>query len=684
MKSRIILTTVLGASGALSTANHGEMSLGTWCVTYLSTYLVPVANPGRSTGASSLQPTFAGNSSVTVTQSQNVLTFDTSVITSDATEVSSSVEVEPTEAQSGSETESQGELTSGTTVIASGDATGVSSSAAIEPTQTQSGSETVSFDSTTGTPTDQITTSLGSTVSSDALTTSTGIIEPPGRSVIFLISAPDTRKRQNTDKGFVGDNNPSICSFAESFNFAENQLFENGVPFFYNGEDYKELTAGTAPPAGAVTRLFTTAGRSLQVDFPGGTAGFCQASDGRVYVTFASGPAGCEAVSLEVYDESQCQNGRLVGIDTTTSAIETTTSEGINSESATSVEGPTATETTALSSESIAASSSTALTQSVGPVSQTTESEVSTAASSSAIESIPSSSTTSIAVSDVSTLSPASSSVLDESTTDEVFPTRAPSLISTSVQAEESTLIQPTSQASSETTESGTTSSEERSSDVALETTTEATTSGIETTAVDETITEIQTTAEAATESETTTAETSVPSDETSTADVTSVDSSAAATTSEGSTSEASTTAEETTTLETTTAESTTAESTTEESTTQEPTTTAETTTDTPTTTTTSAAATTTAALTCADLPNPYTDSNGNIYNLACNTNVDTAQLVDQITTESFVDCMEACSGRSQCDGVEWESSNSQCTLINEIDGSGQSDGIDIAILQGF
>jgi len=179
----------------------------------------------------------------------------------------------------------------------------VSSSVEIEPTEAQSGSETVSFDSTAGTLTDQITSaSSESTISTDALTTSTSIIEPPGRSVIFLISAPNTRKRQNTDKGFVGNNNPSICTFAQSFNLAEEQLFIDGVPFFYDGEDYKELVMGPTPPAGAVTRLFTTAGRSLQVDLPGSEAGFCQTSDGRVYVTFTSGPAGCEAVSLDVYD----------------------------------------------------------------------------------------------------------------------------------------------------------------------------------------------------------------------------------------------------------------------------------------------------------------------------------------------------------------------------------------------
>jgi hypothetical protein len=56
MKSQTILTTVLGTSGVLSLADHGAMRLDTWCVTYLSTYLVPVVSPGQSTGASSSVP----------------------------------------------------------------------------------------------------------------------------------------------------------------------------------------------------------------------------------------------------------------------------------------------------------------------------------------------------------------------------------------------------------------------------------------------------------------------------------------------------------------------------------------------------------------------------------------------------------------------------------------------------
>ncbi|KAF5715395.1 hypothetical protein FMUND_6877 [Fusarium mundagurra] len=666
MKSQIILTTALGSSGVLSQADHGVMSLDTWCVTYLSTYLVPVAT-GQSIGASSSQPTLAGNSSVPVTQTEfpSVLTSHTSIITDVSNAVSSSVEIEPTEAQSGS--------------------------------------ETTSFDPTIGTLTDRITTSSGSIVSSNAITTSTGIIEPPGRSVIFLISAPNTRKRQNTDRGFVGNNNPSICTFAQSFNLAGEQLFIDGVPFFYDGEDYKELVVGPSPPEGAVTRLFGTSGQSLQVDLPASDAGFCQAGDGRVYVTFASGPAGCEVVSLDVYDERQCQNGRLVGLDTTTSAIETATSEGVSSRSATSAEDSATTETIALSSDSTA-SSSAVQTKSLGPISQTTESEASTTASSSAFESIQRSSATSIAMSEASTLSPASSSVLDESTTDEVFPTTTSSSLSTSTETEEPTSMESTSQASSETTEAAESSSGESTSATTTETTSDAGHPATETTtAVEEITTENKTATEPATESETTTAESAAATEDTTTAVFTTGESSTvvttaeestseasttaeestseASTTAEESTSEASTTTEETTTAESTSSESTTVESTTAQSTTDEPTTT-ESTTDTPSTTTTSAAATTTAALACTDLPNPYTDSTGTTYALQCNTDVNSYTSIDEFTADSFVGCIEACSVYVGCAGIEYLKSSGYCTLFNASSGSSPTTDYDIALVQ--
>ncbi|CVK96283.1 uncharacterized protein FPRN_12236 [Fusarium proliferatum] len=252
------------------------MNLDTWCVTYLSTYLVPVANPGQSTRASSLQPTFAGNSSVPVTQteSQSALTSDTSVITSATS------------------------------------------------SEAQSGSETGSFDPTTGTLTDQITTSSGSIISSDALTTSTGIIEPPGRPVIFLISVPTPTNDKTQTKLFIG-----------------------GVPFFYDGEDYKELAAGPSPPAGAVTRLFTAACQSLQVDLPVPTTTPLSLS------TSTEVEESTSSETTEAAESSSEESTSAVTPGTTTEAgqftAETTTAvEEITTENEATVEAATTTDTT--------------------------------------------------------------------------------------------------------------------------------------------------------------------------------------------------------------------------------------------------------------------------------------------------------------------------------------------------
>lgn len=200
------------------------------------------------------------------------------------------------------------------TVVASG-TTEASTSSGFESlsvesqlTQVQPGSETPIMTEKTTSTSSAVFESKFSTVS---LITSTGIIEPPGRIVIFLIREPthNTQKRsfnrrQNTDKRFVGNGNPDTCTYAESFNLAQEQLFIDGVPFFYNGQDYTELRARPIPPVGAVTRIFITSGRLLEIrnpDVPDG-AGFCLARDGTVYVTFTSGPAGCVPIILEVYD----------------------------------------------------------------------------------------------------------------------------------------------------------------------------------------------------------------------------------------------------------------------------------------------------------------------------------------------------------------------------------------------
>ncbi|EWY84378.1 hypothetical protein FOYG_11838 [Fusarium oxysporum NRRL 32931] len=318
MKSQILIWTLLRVRGVLAEADHGEMHMETRSITYLSTFLVPVSSPdqsnGRLTGPSSLQD-IAGNISVSVIQ-----------------------------------TESQSALM---TVVASG-TTEASTSSGFESLSVESQLIQVQPGSETPITTEKITSTssavLESTFTTVSLITSTGIIEPPGRIVIFLIRepTPNTQKRsfnrqQNTDKRFVGNGNPDTCTYAESFNLAQEQLFIDGVPFFYNGQDYTELRARPVPLVGAVTRIIITSGRLLEIrnpDIPDG-AGFCLARDGTVYVTFTSEPAGCVPIILEVYDKRQCQNDRLVDLDATTSAAETatSTSKAITSGSSTNIEG---------------------------------------------------------------------------------------------------------------------------------------------------------------------------------------------------------------------------------------------------------------------------------------------------------------------------------------------------------
>ncbi|KAK2125392.1 hypothetical protein NOF04DRAFT_1347253 [Fusarium oxysporum II5] len=426
MKSQILIWTLLGARGVLAGVYHGVMHMETR----------PGQSNGRLTGPSSLQD-IAGNSSVSVTQTESQSALRT-VVASGTTEVSTSSGFESLSVES-------------------------------QLTQVQPGSETPI---TTEKITSTSSAVLESTFSAVSLITSTGIIESTGRIVIFLIRepTPNTQKRsfnrrQNTDKRFVGNGNPDTCTYAESFNLAQEQLFIDGVPFFYNGQDYTELRARPVPQVGAVTRIFITSGRLLEIrnpDVPDG-AGFCLARDGTVYVTFTSGPASCVPIILEVYD-------------------------------------PKDTSTAESSHESATESSSISQYQSVAPISEpTTSSKASTAESSSASTS--SSFTTGITTSETSTEPNVSSPVPRESSTEGVSLTTAltsTSAVSTSSETEESTSIKP---ASSETSEAGTTSSEESTSSVEPETSTVEST-----TAASESET---TTVQSATSTESTTSETS-------------------------------------------------------------------------------------------------------------------------------------------------------------------------------
>ncbi|KAH7203293.1 hypothetical protein BKA60DRAFT_527243 [Fusarium oxysporum] len=187
-------------------------------------------------------------------------------------------------------------------------------------------------------------TSLGQTTA--AASTTTGIVEPEGQTVIFLIQLPDDGRKRRINKrevgGFVGDGSPDTCTFASSFNLAEGQLFKSGNPIYYSGEAYKELESQGLPPSDAITKGFASTGTSLSFqnnELPNGEAGFCQTSDGQVYITFTFAPPGCTSVTLGVYDVSRCQNGKLVGVDdlSSTSSMVTTQESSVVSEEATNL-----------------------------------------------------------------------------------------------------------------------------------------------------------------------------------------------------------------------------------------------------------------------------------------------------------------------------------------------------------
>ncbi|KAF5554664.1 trichodiene oxygenase [Fusarium mexicanum] len=210
----------------------------------------------------------------------------------------------------------------------------------ISPTQAQSDSEAPSSGPVTGFLTETIDApSLPvSDIPSSALTTSTSIVKPPGRSVIFLVQASSNQERKIQKRetgGFVGADNPDVCTFALTFNLGDSQLFVVDLPIIYAGEDYKALGIQEEDSfvQGAITRTFGVSGGTLvfkNSGLPNGEAGFCQDSSGQVYITFTTSPSGCVSVALDVYGVTECQNGRLVGFETSTStlAISTEASTG--------------------------------------------------------------------------------------------------------------------------------------------------------------------------------------------------------------------------------------------------------------------------------------------------------------------------------------------------------------------
>ncbi|KAG5659189.1 hypothetical protein KAF25_000391 [Fusarium avenaceum] len=635
MKSHILIATLLGAVGTFSAIDQASMEIDSWCITYLSTYLAPVSNQASALPSTkreaiepiaqesrtlpllpSVRPTFGRNTSVPTTWStlsndgQGALTLDTSFVSVQSTGTSP---VSPISTET--------------------------SDLNVEPT---------------GVLTDELTTSSaliqdsGSTASTDIFPTSSSINQPAGRSIIFRVSISDNERRglhKRATGGFVGVDNPDVCTFAAVFTLAEGKLFDGGVPVYYSGEDYKDLAGQDIPSGDSITTTFTASGGILvfrNSGLPKGDAGFCQVSNGQVYITFTAGPPGCVPVNLAVYDVEQCQDGRLIGdADLTSTSSETVASEtavpqAISSESVTSIEGTSSVEktqpiesesegtlkpTSTIQSESqgLPISSSTLQSESSGPVSQTPESI--DPASQTSVSADPGSQT-----SESGTSVMASSGGTDVSAKTSSFITALPAAESATTQSSIILLTSDdssTEEASSSTEIEDSTSLASTSTDLAglstipsaeatalstLDTTSE-TASSIEASSVDTTTaSEPETTAS---EPETTTSE-----PKTTTTDVT-------------------TDADVTINTDTTTAE--------DQSTTEIPAATED--------TTSAAPVPTFVNLACSEVSSPYEDPSGVSFEILCNNQPNGYAPLDIITADSFTACVRFCAEDTRCVG---------------------------------
>ncbi|WKT52217.1 hypothetical protein QSH57_002731 [Fusarium oxysporum f. sp. vasinfectum] len=358
MKHQVFIATFLAAFNNAAAKQLAPVKLETWCITYVSTYLVPMqassnlTEIGEATKYSSLAPT------LDVTAADNASSVTTQISTEDTS--SSAFETQLVNDQ---------------------------------PTEPQSGTE--STDGTTIVPTSSVKaelTSLSNTASASSIVT-----EPAGQSIIFLISLPENDKRdlsRRATSGFVGNENPGVCTFAAVFTLSDDQLLEDGIPIYYAGEEFKELSGQGQAPSDAVTKTFLSSGGGLQftnAKLPGGQAGFCQDSSGKVYITFSSGPPGCVPVDLSVY-EDVTSTGEAPGQSQTLSAssADSTSVEAFTSSSS-STTGSTDTATVPFGTMT-SSSPGLSITTTVSPLSSSFDSSGSSAADSSGVEEVQSSS----------------------------------------------------------------------------------------------------------------------------------------------------------------------------------------------------------------------------------------------------------------------------------------------------
>ncbi|KAK2690864.1 hypothetical protein QWA68_010444 [Fusarium oxysporum] len=372
MKHQVFIATFLAAFNNAAAKQLAPVKLETWCITYVSTYLVPMqassnlTEIGEATKYSSLAPTLdvtaADNASSVTTQISTGISFHQTVRRANSIEDTSS---------SAFETQLVND----------------------QPTEPQSGTE--STDGTTIVPTSSVKAEL--TSSSNTASASSIVTEPAGQSIIFLISLPENDKRdlsRRATSGFVGNENPGVCTFAAVFTLSDDQLLEDGIPIYYAGEEFKELSGQGQAPSDAVTKTFLSSGGGLQftnAKLPGGQAGFCQDSSGKVYITFSSGPPGCVPVDLSVY-EDVTSTGEAPGQSQTLSAssADSTSVEAFTSSSS-STTGSTDTATVPFGTMT-SSSPGLSITTTVSPLSSSFDSSGSSAADSSGVEEVQSSS----------------------------------------------------------------------------------------------------------------------------------------------------------------------------------------------------------------------------------------------------------------------------------------------------
>ncbi|KAM0209909.1 hypothetical protein ACHAQD_010928 [Fusarium lateritium] len=307
MASRRLILPLLGSIIATGSGFQDLEPLPeTYCVTYLSTYLLPLS-------AVTTDPVARESSSSPSSNFEDLPeTFDASL--SASTQVNTSQEIYDSAKPSQVFVSESGSLSSVT---------------AIE-------------DETITTPILQFTPTATS-----ASTTGAPGVPPGGRAVLFRVTVDDQEDTRGIQKrdigGFVGTQTDD-CNAANTFRLVEGQLIDNDAPIFYAGEYFKPLRGQQgAVPEGAITKTFASQGGILTFtnsDLPNGGANFCQdPNDGQVYITFTSAPANCVPVRLAVVDVELCDQEGIVESTTlesqslpisTESSIPSTASSGVS------------------------------------------------------------------------------------------------------------------------------------------------------------------------------------------------------------------------------------------------------------------------------------------------------------------------------------------------------------------